>query len=76
MVVVGQVHVAYGLGIPSRLDQGRALSAVIVLHEDALQDRLEDFDGPVADYIWFPNRPTVEAAAYSLGKLQGGGPLR
>jgi uncharacterized iron-regulated protein len=63
VVVVGMVHVAHGLGIPARLEDGGGdLSTVIVLHHDALSDELEDFDGPVADYIWYPDRPTVAAA--------------
>lgn len=75
VVVVGMIHVAYGLGIPSRLDPQKAPSSVIVLHHDALEERLEDFNGPVADYIWFPNVATAEASTPTrLSSLEPRGP--
>lgn len=59
VVVVGMMHVAYGLGIPARLSAKTGASSLIVLHAQALEEERVFPGRPIADYIWYPDSMTV-----------------
>lgn len=63
VVVVGMMHVAYGLGIPARLSAKTGASSLIVLHAQALEEERVFPGRPIADYIWYPDSMTVAASA-------------
>lgn len=63
VVVVGMMHVAYGLGIPARLRAKTGASSLIVLHAQALEEERVFPGRPIADYIWYPDSMTVAASA-------------
>ena len=69
VVVVGMMHVSYGLGIPARVAALTEASTVIVLPAEALEEEPEGAKGPIADYIWFPGRGTVATVSYLTGIL-------
>ncbi len=66
-VVVGQMHVAHGLGIPARLTGLRPVKSAIVLHAGALDEGPEGFEGPAADFIWYPDSSNVAKAFTKAG---------
>jgi uncharacterized iron-regulated protein len=65
VVVVGMMHVAYGLGIPSRLDARTPASTAIVVHSGTLQGDREFPERPIADYIWYPDSILAAASNWS-----------
>lgn len=76
IVVVGTMHVSYGLGIPSRLDSRTSISTVTIVPADALHERLEGISRPIADYVWFSEPATVATASRrtEMTFLRGGVP--
>lgn len=74
VVVVGMLHVAYGLGIPSRLDARRPVSTAIVLQAEAIQSENEFPNRQIADYIWYPSSTRLVASDHGSGYLSWRGP--